>query len=161
MRWSRSAGRQSGIPGCDSAGKAPGTRLPFRAGRQSEDANRWPASRPHSILHADVKKIRLMQRKISGSQSWLPPDFQPAFDAYEGSRMTRKSRLKGGCRQECLPHMAASSMTDRKSTRLNSSHANISYAVFCLNKKKQQDHGVLPRAIPAQARALAAGRAAL
>src|SRR3712207_7914899 len=29
-----------------------------------------------------------------------------------------------------LPHQ------DRKSTRLNSSHANISYAVFCLKKKK-------------------------
>src|SRR3712207_8855313 len=28
---------------------------------------------------------------------------------------------------------------DRKSTRLNSSHANISYAVFCL-KKKQKNH---------------------
>src|SRR3712207_7661108 len=26
---------------------------------------------------------------------------------------------------------------DRKSTRLNSSHANISYAVFCLKKKKE------------------------
>src|SRR3712207_8545947 len=32
--------------------------------------------------------------------------------------------------------------TDRKSTRLNSSHANISYAVFCLKKKKKKytDH---------------------
>src|SRR3712207_8563342 len=28
---------------------------------------------------------------------------------------------------------------DRKSTRLNSSHANISYAVFCLEKKKQKN----------------------
>src|SRR3712207_7551907 len=28
---------------------------------------------------------------------------------------------------------------DRKSTRLNSSHANISYAVFCLKKKKTHD----------------------
>src|SRR3712207_7584688 len=28
------------------------------------------------------------------------------------------------------------SRSDRKSTRLNSSHANISYAVFCLKKKK-------------------------
>src|SRR5438445_3554191 len=28
---------------------------------------------------------------------------------------------------------------DRKSTRLNSSHANISYAVFCLKKKTQSD----------------------
>src|SRR3712207_8842679 len=29
---------------------------------------------------------------------------------------------------------------DRKSTRLNSSHANISYAVFCLKKKKTHTH---------------------
>src|SRR3712207_7960421 len=29
---------------------------------------------------------------------------------------------------------------DRKSTRLNSSHANISYAVFCLKKKKIAPH---------------------
>src|SRR3712207_8000314 len=29
---------------------------------------------------------------------------------------------------------------DRKSTRLNSSHANISYAVFCLKKKKVESH---------------------
>ena len=28
---------------------------------------------------------------------------------------------------------------DRKSTRLNSSHANISYAVFCLKKKKKNN----------------------
>src|SRR3712207_8070345 len=29
--------------------------------------------------------------------------------------------------------------SDRKSTRLNSSHANISYAVFCLKKKKKKN----------------------
>src|SRR3712207_8876854 len=29
-------------------------------------------------------------------------------------------------------------LSDRKSTRLNSSHANISYAVFCLKKKKNK-----------------------
>src|SRR3712207_8123178 len=32
----------------------------------------------------------------------------------------------------------AQGLEDRKSTRLNSSHANISYAVFCLKKKKIQ-----------------------
>src|SRR3712207_8379016 len=32
---------------------------------------------------------------------------------------------------------------DRKSTRLNSSHANISYAVFCLKKKKETSSSVL------------------
>src|SRR3712207_7122719 len=31
---------------------------------------------------------------------------------------------------------------DRKSTRLNSSHANISYAVFCLKKKQVSDHAI-------------------
>src|SRR3712207_8740141 len=34
------------------------------------------------------------------------------------------------------PRAPSSSSGDRKSTRLNSSHANISYAVFCLKKKK-------------------------
>src|SRR2546427_4947319 len=32
---------------------------------------------------------------------------------------------------------------DRKSTRLNSSHSQISYAVFCLKKKKQKQTGVV------------------
>src|SRR3712207_6853236 len=32
---------------------------------------------------------------------------------------------------------------DRKSTRLNSSHANISYAVFCLKKKKNATYIVI------------------
>src|SRR3712207_7858447 len=32
---------------------------------------------------------------------------------------------------------ASEAPVDRKSTRLNSSHANISYAVFCLKKKQQ------------------------
>jgi len=31
---------------------------------------------------------------------------------------------------------------DRKSTRLNSSHANISYAVFCLKKKKNEENHI-------------------
>src|SRR5207249_8207888 len=33
---------------------------------------------------------------------------------------------------------AGQDVTDRKSTRLNSSHVSISYAVFCLKKKKKQ-----------------------
>src|SRR3712207_8798407 len=39
----------------------------------------------------------------------------------------------GLCKVEASEHLL-----DRKSTRLNSSHANISYAVFCLKKKKKQ-----------------------
>src|SRR2546422_1473842 len=40
-------------------------------------------------------------------------------------------------RYEADPKTAASEQRDRKSTRLNSSHGYISYAVFCLKKKKQ------------------------
>src|SRR3712207_7481390 len=34
-------------------------------------------------------------------------------------------------------------LEDRKSTRLNSSHANISYAVFCLKKKKNKQSSTI------------------
>src|SRR3712207_7807686 len=37
-----------------------------------------------------------------------------------------------------VEHPVRPELKDRKSTRLNSSHANISYAVFCLKKKKKQ-----------------------
>src|SRR3712207_8494479 len=40
------------------------------------------------------------------------------------------------------PVAEIAAMTDRKSTRLNSSHANISYAVFCLKKKNPPSHMV-------------------
>src|SRR3712207_7672527 len=40
------------------------------------------------------------------------------------------------CSAEPSRSRSRSQSADRKSTRLNSSHANISYAVFCLKKKK-------------------------
>src|SRR3712207_7835509 len=47
--------------------------------------------------------------------------------------LNKVDRLKPG---HIATQMNAASRLDRKSTRLNSSHANISYAVFCLKKKK-------------------------
>src|SRR5690606_41447454 len=44
-------------------------------------------------------------------------------------RLMRPDRTTGGSGKRLT-------MTDRKSTRLNSSHVKISYAVFCLKKKK-------------------------
>src|SRR2546430_11605959 len=38
----------------------------------------------------------------------------------------------------CFRQFSANTPGDRKSTRLNSSHSQISYAVFCLKKKKTQ-----------------------
>src|SRR2546430_15574716 len=42
-------------------------------------------------------------------------------------------------RAEMLEHSGTGMLQDRKSTRLNSSHSQISYAVFCLKKKKNND----------------------
>src|SRR3712207_7762523 len=47
----------------------------------------------------------------------------------------------GPQRQPFAARLAADPRSDRKSTRLNSSHANISYAVFCL--KKYSIHSVV------------------
>src|SRR5688572_32264403 len=50
---------------------------------------------------------------------------------------TRKGESALGAR---LPRRARTAHTDRKSTRLNSSHSQISYAVFCLKKKKRDKY---------------------
>src|SRR3712207_7896117 len=47
--------------------------------------------------------------------------------------------------EDALAAAALGIEEDRKSTRLNSSHANISYAVFCLKKKKTQPNKSLVR----------------
>src|SRR3712207_8753039 len=50
-------------------------------------------------------------------------------------------RVRHACGRAAHPAVEAGHArraADRKSTRLNSSHANISYAVFCLKKKKRR-----------------------
>src|SRR2546428_1045400 len=50
-------------------------------------------------------------------------------------------RFSGGCTAEPVANTPARSHgIDRKSTRLNSSHDQISYAVFCLKKKKKMEN---------------------
>src|SRR5690349_24579697 len=51
-------------------------------------------------------------------------------------RAHREGRLGQGRRRE-IPRRERQARGDRKSTRLNSSHVEISYAVFCLKKKKK------------------------
>src|SRR2546430_5555772 len=46
------------------------------------------------------------------------------------------------------PVGSRSTTSDRKSTRLNSSHSQISYAVFCLKKKKKKNQLSQPHPIP-------------
>src|SRR5437868_10410606 len=66
---------------------------------------------------------------------------------------------RGSCHQGVVPHLCVAfgvvrvlrqpaldegRQADRKSTRLNSSHVSISYAVFCLKKKKKKESPRLP-----------------
>src|SRR3712207_7254003 len=56
--------------------------------------------------------------------------FYPA----DGAIVLRIGAIDVGSQPSAQQHMVQTGV-DRKSTRLNSSHANISYAVFCLKKK--------------------------
>src|SRR3712207_8832586 len=69
-------------------------------------------------------------------------DSEPAADRRRGTNRRRRGRARFRSRR---PEPNALSLRDRKSTRLNSSHANISYAVFCLKKKK---HSAPPHTKP-------------
>src|SRR5438067_12831964 len=56
-------------------------------------------------------------------------------------RSPRQSNCQEAEKRQCIHHAgcgADGASTDRKSTRLNSSHVSISYAVFCLKKKKKK-----------------------
>src|SRR5690349_24153252 len=55
-----------------------------------------------------------------------------------GSSVAVSSPALVGASSALSSGLAAASSADRKSTRLNSSHVEISYAVFCLKKKKSQ-----------------------
>src|SRR2546427_6976458 len=68
-----------------------------------------------------------------------------SYPAFQLLAQEARASLAGIVRGEkglaCVRHqaIAAESARDRKSTRLNSSHSQISYAVFCLKKKKKKD----------------------
>src|SRR3712207_7404809 len=69
---------------------------------------------------------RAGRRRPEGSRGGR--EERPAVVDGQDRRHRARHRARGPRRLAALP--------DRKSTRLNSSHANISYAVFCLKKKK-------------------------
>src|SRR3712207_8745539 len=60
---------------------------------------------------------------------------QPATDNRKLSREQVAAAALEALDRHGLEGLSMRKLADRKSTRLNSSHANISYAVFCLKKK--------------------------
>src|SRR3712207_7798427 len=71
----------------------------------------------------------LFRSSLSRQTSWPPTVLPPMTTPPVLARTVRSPSI-------VLPRH----WKDRKSTRLNSSHANISYAVFCLKKKKKNKY---------------------
>src|SRR2546427_5957436 len=84
---------------------------------------------PYTTLFRSVVQIRLAQLinedGIGLGQQFGVFALHFAQDAHAQARARERMAVDHGARQ-----------ADRKSTRLNSSHSQISYAVFCLKKKK-------------------------
>src|SRR5437867_8741365 len=73
----------------------------------------------------------------------LDPDGKVRY-AFEFYILKPIDLSKGAHKVMYEPPNRGGSYIDRKSTRLNSSHRTISYAVFCLKKKKKdKEHGVI------------------
>src|SRR3712207_7586775 len=73
---------------------------------------------------------------------WIVVDEGVAEDAGQHDVVVAPVARARPTRQVAVPDLRQdrpSLAEDRKSTRLNSSHANISYAVFCLKKKKTEN----------------------
>src|SRR3712207_7386759 len=80
---------------------------------------------PHTTLSRSLPSLRPGRERRDPPPGRRAPTRTTSREASSSTRAGRVRRRVTG--------------TDRKSTRLNSSHANISYALFCL-KKKQLHH---------------------
>src|SRR5256885_10394860 len=82
---------------------------------------------PRSTLFPYTTLFRSIFRNCTGRTTW------PSSP----SRETLALIGRGGGKSLMMGRKAVARAVDRKSTRLNSSHLVISYAVFCLKKKKR------------------------
>src|SRR5699024_12114953 len=96
-------------------------------------------------LVSGSSSLRLFRFFLNGP---APPDIYTLslHDALPISTLDRPAHASRGDRgrdvrrrHRATPPRSSACLGDRKSTRLNSSHVSISYAVFCLKKKKQDD----------------------
>src|SRR2546427_1541881 len=104
-----------------------------------------------SAMAANLKEIEAIAKNPA------KPDFENTIAAFEraGKPLERASAIYGVFRstmstddfQKVETEMAPK-LADRKSTRLNSSHSQISYAVFCLKKKKIKRNLYSPSFLP-------------
>src|SRR5436190_11454435 len=82
----------------------------------------------NNVIRAD--RVTLLGRRVAASQTGVGQTRTPA---------SISTPTAGGTTPSTAPDRIGR-VEDRKSTRLNSSHTVISYAVFCLKKKKKRHH---------------------
>src|SRR2546427_8933216 len=99
-----------------------------------------PTSRTATISYEEPEaRAGLLRARSAGRR---PPEPRPTSPPRRGGGVWKLARWHAGPRRfrspgpENPPRRRDSS--DRKSSRLNASHSQISYAVFCLKKKKKQ-----------------------
>src|SRR3712207_8939939 len=96
---------------------------------------------PRSTLFPYTTLFRSQALRLERAREDGPPRRLVRGGEEEGATCSRRQRGHAGDEQTldgAGRAQAPRGLLDRKSTRLNSSHANISYAVFCLKKKKRQ-----------------------
>src|SRR2546430_8045483 len=82
---------------------------------------------PYTTLFRSLGELRIVAARVLGAEHAVAP-----VELGRGVR-ARVVHQRAGPRVDVLQRDPG---RDRKSTRLNSSHSQISYAVFCLKKKK-------------------------
>src|SRR3712207_8485683 len=95
---------------------------------------------PRSTLFPYTTLFRSLLAALARVKSYLD------YGAFTPVQVAATAALNGP--DDCIREMRATyKRRDRKSTRLNSSHANISYAVFCLKKKKSIEEYTLAQLV--------------
>src|SRR5690606_41473224 len=87
-----------------------------------------PTRRSSDLSYRAYRLRSLLRRHLRN----CPPDHQPGLHRYG------KPQQVGACPLYHSADLLGGASLDRKSTRLNSSHVQISYAVFCLIKDKRE-----------------------
>src|SRR5699024_12849407 len=101
--------------------------------------------------YCPLRAVHSFPTRRSSDLGWCFCTVFPAI-ATNGKKWARRLPTTHGCMlisqvmvvRRRLASMDLMMSPDRKSTRLNSSHVSISYAVFCLKKKNTTRHAIVP-----------------
>src|SRR5256886_5381380 len=120
----------------DSTASSPTTVLSGRlAGRKALLENRYFFGLPTTML---IRADLIRRRTPFYDPVNLHADVQSCYDILRESDFAFVHQALAFMREHRESQTSLLRGLDRKSTRLNSSHSQISYAVFCLKKKKRQ-----------------------